>query len=694
MSLDSDEIKSRFSGFIRDFQAKEKKDDKEVRIYDKKLNTMVLEVKNALVIDYDDLVTFVPEVSSTLLEFPEDTLNTLNDCFDEIMLERDTEFYEAVKKTKSFYVRFINLPNEVEIRQIRARDLDFLWSINGIIIKATEVKPLLINATFRCEECKQFINLQQFDGYRTPTTCENVMCRNTKKGSFQLITNASELIDWQVITIQEKPEDLPPAMAPRSVSCRLLSDLVDVVRPGDRVEVFGVLKAAANFKQGKKPIFEVWMDVNNVIKDDEDYEETLITPEEEKKIIEYAKLPNIHELVSQSIAPALYGLETIKTAIMLMLVGGNNKQIQDLKLRGISHLLLVGDPGLGKSQLLKAAQSISPRAVYTSGKGSTAAGLSAAIVKDPDTGEFTLEAGAVVLADRGVACIDEFDKMRKDDRSAIHEMMEQGTVSIAKAGIIATLNAQTSILAAANPKFGRYAENKTASENIDLPPPILSRFDLIFVLQDIPNDATDDLLATHILNLHQDNGKQQIEPFFETAFLRKYIAYVKRNCYPLLSDDAVETIREFYKSMRSISTDVPGAAIAITARQLEALVRLTEARARVALRTKATKTDALAAIDLFTESLRQVGIDPETGQIDINILTSGTSKSQRSKLEHIFDIIYEQSGTDKSDVSINTIVLQASKLEITETYVTDLVDRMIREGRLYQPSQGYVRVIN
>jgi replicative DNA helicase Mcm len=444
-------------------------------------------------------------------------------------------------------------------------------------------------------------------------------------------------------------------------------------------------------KPGKRATFDVWFDANNITSTVEEYENIEITDADLKKILELAKDPWVHEKIIRSIAPGIHGLEHVKEAVMLMLVGGSDKTISGgMKLRGISHVLLIGDPGLGKSQILKYAQSISPRGIYTSGKGSSAAGLTASVLRDSETGEFTLEAGAIVLADKGLACIDEFDKMRNEDRSSIHEMMEQNTVSIAKAGIVATLNARTSILAAANPKMGRYEAKRTASENINLEPTILSRFDLIFVMADVPDPDTDRERAQHILSLHRGGLTADKLPPVDTDFLRKYIAYSKEHSHPVLSEDASRRIEEYYLEMREMSTG--GAAIAITARQLEALVRLTEARARVAIREEATIEDAEAAIKLFRRSLEEVGIDPETGEYDIDILTTGTTKSKRSKIETVIDAIEELSGNIKKAVTITQIVKKCEGSGLTEDYVKEMVDELIHRGQLYQPELGKVKL--
>src|SRR5213594_3983154 len=329
-----------------------------------------------------------------------------------------------------------------------------------------------------------------------------------------------------------------------------------------------------------------------------------ITPEDEKKILEAAADPWIHRNLVSSLAPSIYGYDDIKEGVLYLLFGGVPKHMPDgINIRGDSNTLIIGDPGTAKSQLLQYVSRIAPRGLYTSGRGTTAAGLTAAVLREK-TGGMVLEAGAMVLADKGVACIDELDKMRPDDRVAIHEALEQQTVSVAKGGIVATLNARAAVLAAANPSLGRYEPHRNVSENINLPVTILSRLDLIFILKDMPEQEADSRMSEHILALHRSKVSPEAAPF-APDFLRKYISYAKR-IIPVLSSEAVIELRDFYLKMRAKGG--AEAAVAITPRQLEALVRISEARARAFLRDHVTVEDAKSAIRIMTVSLSDVGV--------------------------------------------------------------------------------------
>jgi replicative DNA helicase Mcm len=416
-------------------------------------------------------------------------------------------------------------------------------------------------------------------------------------------------------------------------------------------------------------------------------ETVLISPEEEGKILELAKDPWVHRKILRSIAPSIYGYEHIKEAIMYLLFGGAAKHFPDITIRGDMNVLLVGDPGTAKSQLLQYVAKIAPRGLYTSGRGTTAAGLTAAVLREK-AGGMTLEAGALVLADKGIAAIDEMDKMRPEDRVAIHEAMEQHTVSIAKGGIVATLNARTAILAAANPSLGRYDPYRTVAENIALPVTILSRFDLIFVLRDVPEKELDTKMTEHILDLHK-TGVAPVEPPIATDLFRKYISYAK-NVKPVLTKEALERLKDFYLLMRSAS-EAEGTPVAITARQLESLVRVAEARARLALRKEVLAEDAETAVAIMKRSLEEVGIDVSSRKFDIDIIMTGKPKSVRDKLSIILGLI--SSMEKETGMVEKTRLLERLQVEfdIGGSEAERLIGQMLKEGTLFSPRNGYLK---
>jgi replicative DNA helicase Mcm len=481
---------------------------------------------------------------------------------------------------------------------------------------------------------------------------------------------------------------------PRSIDIILEGDIVDISRPGDLVKITGLLQTTPDFSRrgGKLATFNVFIEANGVEVAEKEYEQLEISEEDEKQIKELAEDPYVHERIIASIAPSIQGHDTIKESIALLLFGGVAKNLPDgTRLRGKSNILMIGDPGTGKSQILKFVSGLAARGLYTSGKGTTAAGLTAAVVHDTESGAMTLEAGALVLADQGIACIDEFDKMDPNDRTAIHEAMEQHTVSIAKAGIVATLNARTSILAAANPTLGRYESSLSVQDNIRLPFTILSRFDLIWILVDTIEATRDRELAHFILDMHQmkKSKTEQTTPPVTPIFLKKYIGYANRYVIPQLSPEAAEVIENFYVDLRKSAEG--GAAVPITARQLESLVRLSEARAKMALRSKVTKEDAQAAIRLMEDSLRMVALDRVTGKIDVDLIVSKMSASQRSSSDIILKALNDMESEGATTVNSDALVERAVSMGLAKERASEIIDKLLADGTLYSPRDGKIR---
>jgi replicative DNA helicase Mcm len=468
----------------------------------------------------------------------------------------------------------------------------------------------------------------------------------------------------------------------------LEDDLVDCLNPGDKVRITGTLKT---FREERTGRFKNYLYVNHIEHLVQEFEELKLSEEDEEKIIELSKDPHIHDKIINSTAPSIRGYREVKEAIALQLFGGAVKELEDgTRLRGDIHILIVGDPGIGKSQILKYVSKLAPRSVYTSGKGTSGAGLTAAAVRD-ELGGWSLEAGALVLGDQGNVCVDELDKMRSEDRSALHEALEQQTVSIAKAGIMATLNTRCAVLAAANPKFGRFDRYKAIAEQIDLPAPILSRFDLTFVIEDKPNIENDRKLAQHILKIHQNNTvNYEIEP----ELLRKYIAYARRNVQPVLTDEANKVLEEFYVSVRSggIEDEAP---VPITARQLEAIIRLAEASAKLQLKDKVEAEDAHRAIRLQQTCLRQVGYDPDTDTIDIDRVEGRTPKSDRDKINKIVEVIVNLQEEYNGNAPMETLKnIMVDEYDMSEEKVESSVRQLKSKGIIYEPTNGYLRRVD
>jgi len=656
--------------------------------YRERIRQMIVSGLKSLVIDFDDLLLFDDSLAKGVVDKPREYVEFASIALYDVVKTESRAFAEKVGR---FHARFRGAGDLVPIRKIRAEHVNKMITIEGVIVRASNIKQKLVEGTFICKnvECREIIKIPQDS--RT-FSYPNICPRCGKRGVLEFSPENSTFMDVQTLVVQERPEDVPSGQLPRSIEVFVADDLVDKVRPGDRVLISGILSVRQEHspKLGKLTTFMTYLEANHVEVSTKGVEDVEITPEDEEEIRKAAKDPNIVEKIVKSIAPSIYGMDEIKEAIAYMLFGGVPKVMPDgVKVRGDIHVLIVGDPGTAKSQLLQYVARLAPRGIYTSGKGSTAAGLTATVVRDKNTGDFFLEAGALVLADNGIAAIDEIDKMRDEDRVAMHEAMEQQTVSIAKAGIVATLNARTSILAAANPRFGRYMSNRPVSENINLPVTILSRFDFIFVTTDKPDKARDSALADHVLTLRAMKG-EPVAPF-SPDFLRKYIAYARKHVKPRLTDEAIEKIKEYFLSLRErASEDSP---VPITVRQLETLVRAAEARARMALRSEVTAEDTAAVIRLMDHYLRTVGSDA-AGRPDIDIIMTGKPRSVQQKLVRIVEIVEElQKELQGGPVSRELIFERAEKEGIDKAFVERALKQLINDGVLFQPRDGYYKKV-
>ena len=671
----------RFQNFLGSFQT----EDGEYK-YRHRISQMAIRGFRHLMVDFDDLVTIDSSFADDLFDQPDMYVGRAEEAALVQLRIEDPEYAEEIDRVR---LRFRGLPETTLLRLMGANHINRLIMVDGILVRSSPVQPFLTKAVFRCRRCGMTVTVEQTTPrVQFPSTCPDPSCRRT--GPFDIVEGESEFINFQKVRVQERPEDLPPGQLPRWIDARLVEDLVEVARPGDRVTLIGIVRTVRGYSRGRSlsRAFDIFLETNFVNIVGKEPETVQISPDEEDWIKEFSSDPRVHEKIVRSIAPSIYGYPDIKEAIMYLLFGGVPKMLADnISIRGDSNVLIIGDPGTAKSQLLQYVAKIAPRGLYTSGRGSTAAGLTAAVIREKEGG-MTLEAGALVLADRGICSIDEMDKMRTEDRVAIHEAMEQQTVSVAKGGIVATLNARTSILAAANPALGRYDPYRTMIENINLPTTILSRFDLIFLIKDTPNKDVDRRMAEHILQLHK-TGSSPVEAPVSPQMLKKYISYAK-TINPILTEEAMERFEDFYVQMRTTeSRDSP---IAITARQLESLIRLAEARARAALRKEVIVEDAQASILLMRKSLEQVGVDVGgSGKIDIDIIMTGKPKSLRDKLQAVLSTIVDsekETGMVREEELYDKLQREYN-IRREEAY--RLISQLTREGTIYSPRQGFFK---
>ncbi len=639
-----------------------------------------------LVLDFTDLTKFNTELSDEILEDPENVLKA-----GELAIKE----FDLPKKIVKFSLRFKNLPDsqKVKISEVRSRHLTkFVW-IDGIVRNKTDVRPHVAASKFECPSCGNILTVLQLDNkYKEPSRCG---CG--RKGKFKEISK--ELVDGQGLVLEEAAEDLDGAQ-PKRINVFLKDDLVSPISerrtsPGSRVIVSGwVTEVPVTLRSGGQSTkFDLIVEANFVEPAENDQNEINISEKEMQEINAIGNGPNALSHLAKSLAPSIYGHDKIKEALVLQLAGGCRKIRPDgVVTRGDMHVLLIGDPGSGKSQLLKRLTKIAPKARFTSGKGATGAGLTASVVKDEFLGGWSLEAGTLVLANQGFAIIDEMDKMGKEDTSALHEALEQQTISIAKANIQATLRCETTVLAAANPKFGRFDPYDLIASQIDLPPTLINRFDLIFPVKDLPSREKDELTADFILSLHKDPDKATSE--LSTDLLKKYFTHIRAKMNPKMTDEAIEEIKRYYISMRNSGTASEGGvkSIPITARQLEALVRLSEASAKVRLSKIVSKEDALKAIELIDYCLNQIAKDNETGKIDIDRLSSKITASQRGTISVVKEIINALEEQQSSKIIPVEMIIEAAKEKsISPETINETLDKLRRSGDIFEPRKGFVQ---
>ncbi|XP_075223178.1 minichromosome maintenance 5 [Lycorma delicatula] len=660
-------------------------------------------------ISIEDLASFDETLADKLYKQPSEHLPVFEEAARDVADEVTAPRPEGEDHVEDIQVLLSSDSFSSNLRDLKSDTVSHLIKIPGIVVSATGVRAKATKIAIQCRSCRTVIPdlavRPGLDGYILPRKCNTEQAGRPKcpLDPYFIVPDKCSCVDFQLLKLQELTDSVPQGEMPRHVQLYMDRYLCDRIVPGNRVIIIGiycikkVTKSKSSGRGKERSIIGVRAPYLRVVgvkveAGGINSGSSLITATDEDLFRRLAASPNIYEKVAKSIAPSIYGSVDIKKAIACLLFGGSRKRLPDgLTRRGDINALLLGDPGTAKSQLLKFVEKVSPVGVYTSGKGSSAAGLTAAVNRDPVTRNYVMEGGAMVLADGGVVCIDEFDKMREDDRVAIHEAMEQQTISIAKAGITTTLNSRCSVLAAANSVFGRWDETK-GEENIDFMPTILSRFDMIFIVKDEHDEARDTTLAKHIMNVHMTANQPIVENAdgeLSLQLMKKFINYCRTNCGPRLSETAGEKLKNRYVLMRSgaHSHEVESEkrmTIPITVRQLEAIIRIAESLAKMQLLPFANESHVDEALRLFQVST-------------LDAATSGTlsgAEGFTSEEDHEMLMQIEKQLKRRfaigSQVAEHNIVQDFLRQKYPERAIYKVILTMIRRGELQHRRQRKV----
>eukprot|EP00316_Scyphosphaera_apsteinii_P008086 CAMPEP_0119311654 /NCGR_PEP_ID=MMETSP1333-20130426/23232_1 /TAXON_ID=418940 /ORGANISM="Scyphosphaera apsteinii, Strain RCC1455" /LENGTH=831 /DNA_ID=CAMNT_0007316087 /DNA_START=39 /DNA_END=2534 /DNA_ORIENTATION=+ len=704
-TVDAQRTQRNFQKFFKEFREEGQEDGPP--FYISYLEQLITADENQVNLDCSHIRSFNLELYEQLVNYPTEVIAIIDLVLTEL-LEKQFDLAEGTK----LMCRTFNLTKEHRLRELDPVDIDKLVKVKGMVTRTSNVIPDLKVAFFECSVCRTpqeaYIDRGQI---AEPQVCTNQACQ--EKQSMRILHNRCHFVDKQIIRLQESPEHMPEGETPQTVSMCTWQNMVDFAMPGDRVEITGIYRALPVRTNARRrtvnSLYKTYVDIVHVRKIErgrlrnesdsangsnetsagfEESNELREAGEERKQeILELSKAENLYEKLADALAPSVWEMEDIKKGILLQLFGAESKQLDKESAggsagkRGNINVLMVGDPGTSKSQLLQYVHKVAPRGMYTSGKGSSAVGLTAYVTRDPETKQFVLESGALVLSDRGVCCIDEFDKMSEGARSILHEAMEQQTVSVAKAGIICSLNARTAVLAAANPVDSKYDPKRTVVDNINLPPSLISRFDLIYLVLDKPNERTDKRLAEHLVSLYRLDRMTSLDSIPQRV-LMEYISYARREVHPKISEEAANKLVSVYVKMRGMGSG--RRVITATPRQLESLIRLSEAHARMRLSPVVEGLDVDEAERLMVVSLQSAAVDPKTGTIDMDQITTGRSASARTLTNHLAralrDKFLSQSGHTIQVSDLLQELQGESDVEISRGDLLEALDALMRDN--------------
>lgn len=648
--------------------------------------------KRSLMVDVKELSRFDPELASELVDNPEMILEAASEALKEKLKDIDLKGKEPHVR---FYGQSFNTPL---VQDVGSSFIGKMIMLDSLVVKRSEINPKVKVGMYKCTYC-DYTQRFRIDKDEIPE-----LCPQCKRRSLKADIKDSQFINLQKIAVQDPLEKLRGNTPTWQLEVWLEDDLVNTVVPGDRIEMTGTLRIRQRRNQrGKteKNLYTMFLETVSITPKQKEFIDIAISEEQEREIVELSKSPDIFEKIARSIVPSIYGYEEIKQAVALQLFGGTpGKMLVDGgAIRSDMHILLIGDPGSAKTRILQAVSRLVPKGIYVSGKSVTGGGMTAVAERDEFAeGGWTLKAGALVLGSGGIVSIDEFDKINDDDRAALHEALESQTISVAKAGIVATFTAKAAVLAAANPKYGRFDPNVYPAEQFDIPTTLLSRFDLIFPIKDTMDVEQDKNIAKHILMQHYAAGAQlaeiqqyeQVElPPINGETLRRYIAYARREVLPRLSEESSNRIQEYYIELRQLGSK--SGAVAITPRQIEGLVRMAEASAKSRLSKIVEIIDAERAIALSEYMLKTLAVD-RGGRRDIDTILTGMPREKVDKINSITSLIKKLEETE-GVARIQRVIEEAAKEGTDESTVNRYVSELERIGELYRPKPGVVKLI-
>lgn len=674
-------IKSRFDEFLEKY-------------YSEDIKSIMLSFpeKRSLVVDFKELIEFDPELAESLIEQPDPIIEAATESLRGKLSDLDLE-------GKEVHVRFVGQNvNTPLVQDVGSAYISKMILLDSLIVKRSEINPKVKIGSYKCTFCGATAKARS--GHDEVPE----FCPECKRRSMKQMADESEFINLQKIAVQDPLEKLRGSSPTWQLEVWIEDDLVNTVIPGDRIELTGVLRIRPRRNQrGKldKEIYSMFLDTVSIVPKQKEFAELQISEEEERTIKELAKDPKIADKIARSIAPSIYGYDEIKRAVALQLFGGTpGKTLIDGGLvRSDMHILLIGDPGSAKTRILQSVSKLVPKGIYVSGKSVTGGGMTAVAERDDfSEGGWTLKAGALVLGSGGVVAIDEFDKIDDTDRAALHEALESQTISVAKAGIIATFNARAAVLAAANPKFGRFDQNAYPADQFDIPPTLLSRFDLIFPIRDVMDSDLDKSIARHILLQHEAAGAkiseipeyEQVEkPPIDGELVRKYIAYARKNIFPRITTEAAGRIQDYYIDLRKLGAKQ--GATPITPRQIEGIIRMAEASAKARLSNLVELPDAEAGIALNEYMLKTLLVD-RGGRYDIDTIITGMPREKVDRINTILGIIKNLESGEGS-AKMQRLIEEAEKSGLDAATVNKFVVELERSGDIFRPKPGIIKII-